>query len=227
VTLRLGIAIFVKTPGHSPLKTRLARAIGAHAAREFHLLSAGAVAAVACRAQREMPALAPHWAVAETAALGHPAWASLPAIGQGEGDLGARMGRVTDGLLARFDAALLLGADAPQIEAADICSAVLALGSHQHVIGPSADGGFWLFATRGRVPAATWSATPWSQTDTAARFCAALRDMPSDRTIASLRSLRDADTAEDLPQLLSALEALREPLPEQQRLARWLRALPA
>ncbi len=227
MSLRLGIAIFVKTPGYSPLKTRLAHAIGADAAREFHLLSAGAVAAVACRAQRDMPVLATHWAVAETAALGNPAWASLPAIGQGEGDLGARMGRVTDGLLARFDAALLLGADAPQIEAGDIIAAVDALASHRHVIGPSADGGFWLFATHGQVPAAAWSGTPWSQTDTAARFCEAMCDTPADPAIARLRSLRDVDTAEDLPPLLSALEALRDPLPEQQRLARWLRDLTA
>ncbi len=227
MTLRLGIAIFVKTPGHTPLKTRLARAIGADAAREFHLLSAGAVAAVTCRAQRDIPALATHWAVAETAALGDPAWASLPVITQGEGDLGARMRRVTEGLLARFDAALLLGADAPQIEAGDIIAAVDALAAHQHVIGPSADGGFWLFATRGQVPAEAWSATPWSQADTAARFCAALCAKQADPTIARLRSLRDADIADDLPPLLSALDALRDSLPEQQRLARWLRALPA
>ncbi len=227
VTLRLGIAIFVKTPGHSPLKTRLARAIGAGAAREFHLLSAAAVAAVACRAQRDVPAITPHWAVAEANAQDHPAWASLPTIAQGEGDLGARMRRVTDELLAGFDAALLLGADAPQIEAGDLIAAMDALASHQHVIGPSADGGFWLFATRGQVPAAAWAATPWSQADTAARFCAALCATPEDPAIARLRSLRDADTAEDLPPLLSALEALADPLPEQRRLADWLRALPA
>ena len=226
MTLRLGIAIFVKTPGHSPLKTRLARAIGADAAREFHLLSAAAVAAVACRAQRDMPALATHWAVAEAAALEDPAWASLPVINQGEGDLGARMGCVTEGLLARFDAALLLGADAPQIEAGDLIAAMDALASHQHVIGPSADGGFWLFATHGEVPAAAWTATPWSQADTAARFCAALCTTPADPDIARLRSLCDADTAQDLPPLLSALEALVDALPEQRRLADWLRALP-
>lgn len=224
MTLRLGIAIFVKTPGYSPLKTRLARGIGANAAREFHLLSAAAVAAVTRRAQRERPALATHWAVAETAALGDPSWALLPAISQGDGHLGARMGRVTEGLLARFDAALLLGADAPQIEAGDIITAMDALASHPHVIGPSADGGFWLFATRGHVPLQAWSGTPWSQADTTARFCAALCTTPADPPIARLRSLRDADTAEDLPPLLSALEALRDPLAEQLRLAAWLRA---
>ena len=217
----VGIAIFVKTPGHSPLKTRLAAGIGVDAARQFHLLAAEAVAAVACRAQRDMPTLATHWAVAETGALDDPAWASLPRIPQGEGALGTRMGCVTETLLARFDAALLLGADAPQITATDIAAAIVVLRDHQHVLGPSQDGGFWLFATRGGVPPAAWSATPWSQSDTAARFLDALGDPP----VAHLRRLRDADTAEDLAPLLVALDALADPLPEQRRLARWLRAL--
>lgn len=221
---RVGLAIFVKTPGHSPLKTRLASAIGIEAAQHFHLLAAAAVAAVASRAQRDLQALVPHWAVAEAGALEDPCWHALPTIPQGEGDLGARMGRVTDSLLATFDAALLLGADAPQIEPGDIGAAVDALATHCHVIGPSADGGFWLFATRGEVPATAWSATPWSQPDTAGRFCQALGANPHDASVGRLRSLRDADTAEDLPPLLSALDALLDPLPEQRRLADWLRA---
>ncbi len=222
--MRVGIAIFVKTPGHSPLKTRLAVGIGRDAAQQFHLLAAGAVAAVARQAQRDMPLLTTQWAVAETTALGDPAWASLPRIEQGEGDLGARMRHVTEHLLARFDAALLLGADTPQVTAADIVDGANALASHQHVIGPSVDGGFWLLATRGGVPAAAWSATPWSRTDTATRFCDALRtDGLGKASITRLRSLRDADNADDLPPLLDDLDALNGPLPEQQRLTRWLR----
>jgi len=224
MSLRVGLAIFVKTPGHSPLKTRLASAIGVEAAQHFHLLAAAAVAAVASRAQRDLQTLVPHWAVAEANALEDSTWHALPTISQGEGDLGARMGRVTDSLLAKFDAALLLGADAPQIEPGDIAAAVQALATHRHIIGPSADGGFWLFATRSSVPAAAWLATPWSQSDTAARFCQTLGANPEDAFIARLRSLRDADTAEDLPPLLSALDLLGDPEPEQRQLADWLRA---
>lgn len=225
MTVRLdsgvGIALFVKTPGHSPLKTRLAAGIGVESARQFHLLAAGTVAAVARRAQRDMPTLAPHWAVAETAALDDPAWTSLPRIAQGEGDLGVRMGRVTETLLQRFDAALLLGADTPQITPTDLAAALVGLQECPHVLGPSEDGGFWLFATRGGVPPAAWSETPWSQADTAARFCEALGEAP----FTHLRRLRDVDTAEDLPPLLASLETLTDPLPEQRRLADWLRAL--
>ncbi|MEO6226628.1 MAG: DUF2064 domain-containing protein, partial [Thermomonas sp.] len=148
-----------------------------------------------------------------------PAWASLSRIEQGEGDLGARMRHVTEFLLARFDAALLLGADMPQITASDIAFAIDGLQESQHVLGPSEDGGFWLFATRGNVPPATWSSTPWSQADTATRFSAALGDAKMTR----LRSLRDVDVANDLPPLLRDLDALEQPLTEQHRLAEWLR----
>ncbi len=225
MTMRVGIAIFVKTPGHSPLKTRLAAGIGVDAAQQFHLLAADAVAAVARRAQRCMPVLTPHWAVAEATALDDPAWSALPRIAQVEGDLGARMAHVTEHLLTHFDAALLLGADTPQITATDIIAAARALQTTQHAIGPSIDGGFWLFATRGGVPEAAWSDTPWSQADTAARFCdVVLNDALNDASIAHLRSLRDVDSTDDLLPLLHDLDALDGPLPEQQRLAEWLRA---
>lgn len=219
---RIGLAIFVKTPGHSALKTRLARGIGREAAETFHRLAAGAVAAVARAARQRSPGLVPAWAVAEDAALGDALWAELPTLAQGPGDLGARMRRVTETLRGATGGALLLGADTPQLRADDLLQAVAALDGHDHVIGPSRDGGFWLFGTRGAVPAAAWTATPWSQADTAERFRAALGTAP----IATLRSLRDADTAADLAPLLAELEALPSALPEQARLAAWLRTLP-
>lgn len=223
ITLRLGIAIFVKTPGHSPLKTRLAAGIGIEAAQEFHLLAADAVAAVAREAQRDFPKMTPHWAVAESEALDDPLWASLPRIGQGEGDLGARMCNVTERLLTHFDAVLLLGADTPQVKTADIIAATHELQTSQHVIGLSVDGGFWVFATRGGVPAAAWETTPWSQADTALRFCnALLRDASGNAPIGRLRCLRDADSVDDLRPLLHDLQALEQPLPEQSRLMDWL-----
>ncbi|MEO7252114.1 MAG: DUF2064 domain-containing protein [Arenimonas sp.] len=220
MTSRTGIAIFVKTPGHSPLKTRLAAGIGAASAQRFHVLAANAVGAVARKAQDELPGCVAHWAIAEASALDDPQWANLSRMEQGAGDLGARMGHVTAALLHEFDAAVLLGADTPQITVDDIHAAIGALRSNQHVIGPGDDGGFWLFASRGGVPARAWSSTPWSQADTAARFCAALGAAP----IAHLRKLRDVDRAEDLPQVVASLDGLRHPLPEQVRLAQWLRS---
>lgn len=213
--VRAAAAIFVKTPGHSPIKTRLAATLGKAAAQSFHRLSAQAVAAVAAAT----PGLAAYWAVAEADALDDPAWAGLPRFAQAPGDLGARMAQACDALRARHGRALLLGADAPQLTVADLTAALDALDDHAHVIGPSADGGFWLFATRTAVPPAAWTRTPWSQADTGARFVAALGEAP----VARLRTLRDVDTADDLAPLRAALDALADPLPQQRALAAWLR----
>ncbi len=214
-----GLAIFVKTPGHSALKTRLAATIGVAAATAFHRQAAQAVVAVARAAQSLLPGLQAYWAVAERTALDDPLWSNLSRIPQGDGTFGERMRRVCGVLRDAHGRALLLGADAPQITVADIHDALHALDSHQHVLGPSVDGGFWLFGTRCAVPTVAWTATPWSQPDTASRFRAAL----GDARIALLRTLRDADTIHDLAPLLSMLDALRDPLPEQTTLASWLR----
>lgn len=220
---RIGLAIFVKTPGHSPLKTRLAAGIGRESAERFHRLAAEAVAAVARAAQAQLPGLATAWAVAEDSALDDALWSGLPRMAQGGGDLGARMRHLVERLCSAHGGALLLGADAPQLRVDDLVASVRALDDHDHdhVLGPSADGGFWLFGTRRPVPAMAWTATPWSQVDTAERFVAAL----GTPRIARLRTLRDADAADDLPILLDALDALPVPLPEQARLTDWLRSL--
>ena len=216
-----GLAIFVKTPGHSPLKTRLAQAIGRDAAEAFHRHAAAAVADVVMQAQASMPGLVAYWAVAEPDALDAPIWRALPRIAQGDGDLGARMRSVCETLRERHGRAVLIGADAPQLRAADVLAACAALDTHDHVIGPSEDGGFWLFGTRIAVPEHAWSETPWSQSDTAMRFLAALDDSP----VATLRRLCDVDTVDDLAALADALRALSAPTTKQAALARWLRDL--
>lgn len=222
-TSTAGLAIFVKTPGWSPLKTRLAQAIGKAAAEAFHRLAAAAVAEAAMRAQASMPGLVAYWAVAEADALDAPIWRGLPRIAQGDGDLGARMRSVCDTLRERHGRAVLIGADAPQLDAQDLLAACAALDAHHHAIGPSEDGGFWLFATRVAVPDAAWSDTPWSQADTAMRFLDALGD-PS---VARLRTLCDVDTVDDLAALAETLFARSTLTPAQTALAIWLRDLPA
>lgn len=212
------VAIFVKTPGLSPVKTRLARGIGAAPAAEFHRLAAAAVGAVA---RASMPAVVPCWAVAERAALEHPLWDGLPAVWQGEGDLGARLHHVYSGLLARHGAVLLIGADAPQVTPALLRGAADAVrtAGAPYAIGPADDGGFWLFGGRASVPERVWRAVAYSQADTSAQLAAALRPIGD---ITAVPGLADTDVAADLPGLLAALSNLEAPLPEQASLADWL-----
>jgi len=212
------LAIFVKTPGTSPVKTRLAQTLGREQAERFHVLAAQAVAAVACTAG---PDILPYWAVAESAALGHRLWTQFPAIWQGTGGLGERMDRVFSRLQRRHGKVLLLGADTPQIDTAILHAACRALEdpATPHVIGPASDGGFWLFGARCPVPSDIWHAPPYSSSQTARIFEDRLSTLGG---IAHLSMKTDLDHAEDLPALVCELDALPAPLPAQQALRAWL-----
>lgn len=213
-------AIFVKTPGLSPLKTRLAAGIGQAAAEHWYRLAADAVAEALAR----VPGLTACWAVAEPVASAASVWPGLPLIGQGEGELGERMGRVHAALLERHDFVLLLGADTPQLEPAHLVEAVswLDSGEPRLVMGPARDGGFWLLGANRDPAPADWLRAPCGRADTACGFRVAMARHGAWRL---LPELTDVDEAQDLDAMLAEVGSLEHPLPAQLRLAAWTRAL--
>ncbi|MBU6415632.1 MAG: DUF2064 domain-containing protein [Xanthomonadaceae bacterium] len=215
------VAIFVKTPGHSPVKTRLARAIGHEAATEFHLLAAGAVAEVVGAAQGWNASFRPYWAVAECGAMDDRAWCAFPRLWQGDGELGDRLDRVYAILRTAHERVLLIGADAPQVTPELLRQARMALDDPvtPFVMGEAEDGGFWLFGGRAPILREVWCKVGYSRDDTASQLCDALR---SNGEIAVLPTLTDVDRPCDLPVLAEALAALRTLLPAQLRLLEWL-----
>ena len=215
------VAIFVKTPGLSPVKTRLAAGIGSMLATEFHRRAASAVGAVVCAA---MPDIVPYWAVAEREALAHPGWDAFPLLWQGDGDLGTRLDRVYAELLERHGSVLLIGADTPQVTPALLRDAARTVrdGGPPYAIGPATDGGFWLFGGRVPVPPAVWRSVVYSRADTGAMLAGALRLFGA---VGWVSSLADTDQVSDLPGLAAALQALRDPLPEQVSLGHWLQTI--
>lgn len=213
------LAIFVKTPGHSPVKSRLASERGEPYAVDWYRQAASAVASVACLAQARHGVVA-YWAVAEPDALG--AWPGLSKIAQGEGGLGARMARVHAQLVARHGFGVLLGADAPQLTAALLGEAIdwLSQPSPRLLLGPASDGGFWLFGANTTPPLQAWTAVGYSVADTARQLQHSMRDAGDWRTLATLT---DADHASDLADVQRALDILADPTPEQRELACWMR----
>ena len=215
-----GLAIFVKTPGLSPVKTRLAQGVGRLRAESFYVASAEAVASVALQAQaHDGPTV--YWAVAEPSAMTYDAWRDLPRIPQGGGTLGERMDKVYRLLLARHRFAVLIGADTPQMVADSLLRASNWLSSDEPrlVIGRAADGGFWLFGGNTALPRPAWRSPAYSSDRTATDFITAMN--PFGRWL-EVESLADVDHADDLPRVLHELESLPQPTPEQQRLAQWL-----
>ncbi|WP_343225578.1 TIGR04282 family arsenosugar biosynthesis glycosyltransferase [Novilysobacter antarcticus] len=215
------LAIFVKTPGRSALKTRLAGGTGDAYAQRWYALAADAVASVATRAREDFGITA-YWAVAEAGAESE--WTGLPTIAQGEGDLGTRMARVHAELVERHGFAVLIGADAPQLTATLIGQAadwLAAPGATEPrlSLGPASDGGFWLFGSNRVVPLPAWVQVRYSQADTASRFSESMRIYGRWQTLAALT---DVDRAEDLKRVQQALDALAEPTAAQRTLAQWM-----
>ncbi len=215
-----GLAIFVKTPSLSPIKTRLASGVGQLRAEAFYLSSAEAVASVALGAQAQGGPTA-YWAVAEPSAITGDAWADLPRLPQGGGTLGVRMDQVYRSLLQRHHFALLVGADTPQLTATSLLQAGqwLSASEPRLVLGRAADGGFWLFGGNTPLPRSAWCRPQYSNTHTAEEVVAA---MSSFGTWLELERLTDVDHANDLPTVQCALNALPQPTPAQQQLAQWL-----
>lgn len=215
---RGALALFVKTPGLSPVKTRLARAIGNAAAERLYLACADAVSELLQRFARESGVRCV-WAIAEGDSLAPAFWAArggLDWVPQGEGGLGARMARVHHRLVREHRFGLLIGADLPQLRREYLQRAADWLRAPQarQVLGAAEDGGFWLYGGNRTAPEVLWESVAYSQPRTGSEFRAALSGFGD---WLDLPPLCDLDTPEDLQQLAAALRALPGPLPAQQR----------
>lgn len=218
------IAVFVKTPGLSPIKTRLAATLGKQRSEAFHLASAWAVSSVVQSLSMQAD-VESYYAVAEQAAINHYHWEELPCVWQGEGGLGERMAHIYQALLTQHDFVILVGADIPQMNVKELLNASTWLaqdGQPRFAFGPSYDGGFWLFGGSCRVPHTVWAEVMYSEADTGAQFFSKLEPLGDIKT---LSCLRDVDESQDLIPLLKSLVNLEEPSPEQCELIDFLNTL--
>ena len=220
MTTAVAIAIFVKTPGHSPVKTRLAERLGHALAEDWHRHAAAAVASVALQVECAAKPVAVYWAVAEDSAIDDPLWRHLPRIAQGAGGLGERLAKVHQSLIEAHGAVLLIGADSPQMSARDLeqaCRWLLA-PAPRSVIGMSEDGGFWIAGSNRPMATEAWTQVRYSAGETGRDMRASLLACGRCKT---LRTLTVVDTADDLERVQRALKQLQAPTPEQSQLIAW------
>lgn len=225
--MSVAVAVFVKTAGLSPVKTRLAASIGSASAEEFHCLSARATESfVRDAVARSRGQLTPYWAVAENEGLTSPFWSGFERIWQGEGGLGERLDRVYSTLLEKHNSVLLMGADSPQLRGNVLLEAMALLQKDdQYVIGNADDGGFYLFGGRGEVSREVWLSVPYSAQTTSHVLRAKIQGRGE---IFDLAGDFDVDSLAELERLRARLEADREhATPAQLELLEWLAGIDA
>lgn len=119
---------------------------------------------------------------------------------QASGDLGARMDQAFHRGLAEAAQVLLIGTDAPQLDAAYLQAASAALADSDAVLGPAADGGYVLIGLRRPAPR-LFEAMPWSTERVLALTRARL--VECGLRWVELPTLCDIDAADDLADLPS------------------------
>jgi len=182
------IIIFVKAPRLGFVKTRLAATIGNEAARAAHCqLTENVLANLAPLPHLEIR-FTPDDAEKEITQWLRNDWTAHP---QGNGDLGNRMHHAFTEVNSP---AIIIGSDCPQVELSDFITAAKALQTHDAVIGPATDGGYWLIGLNAPC-SALFEGIEWS-TDEVLQSTLAKAD-ETGLSVQLLRELEDVDTGAD------------------------------
>ena len=189
------LVILAKTPGISPFKTRLSNSIGVKntlvfyeelrdCLLEFHSLANTAV----------------YIATAEEEGMKDQFWTRFNTFHAEGVNLGEKQHFVFNSFLEKYRDVVLIGLDIPQINCQLIDQAFESLRHSDYVIGPSTDGGFYLFGTKNKVAWYTWNKTPWGNSQTMKIFLSLLDSIPE-----FLPSLTDLDTLEDFDKVVKEM----------------------
>ena len=216
---RGALAIFVKTPGLSPVKTRLAESLGVEKAREFYELALVATAALAGEISKRNLNIDIYWAVAEKEAHEGEHWEGFPTIWQGEGDLGERLNTVYETLLNKHRFVCFMGADSPHLLVEDITAAIRKVRSGAaFILGETTDGGFYFFGGTKPIPKNSWTSVEYSSAITFQKLSYNLLQISQ---VSSIPKDFDIDVINDLGRYLK-IKTIGL-LPEQSALIDWSR----
>lgn len=204
------IALFVKTPGLSPIKTRLAASISESSAIELYKLCVEAVKETVTASS-----ITAYWAVAEESAVHSSYWKDFTTLHTGEGELGKRQSHIYNTLIEKFDRVLLIGADTPQLTVELLNETTQKLREYDFVIGPALDGGYYLFGGSKPIAESIWTAVTYSEANTRKNL-----ENKLSGTIFHLPTLCDIDTVESFSRVIK--EMPRKPTDSQHAVIKWI-----
>jgi len=217
------VAVFVKTPGFSPVKTRLSASLGIDEAEAFYRLSVQAMVEILRDVQSRAVANQwdAYWAVAEAAPECHSQWHDFPVIPQGDGELGQRLAAIYSRLLQDYQQVVLVGGDCPQLSAQVFEEAQRLARDGSFVLGPARDGGFYLLLGQTALPPGFWESIPYSVGHTMETLVMKLMDLG--HSVRFLPHLSDVDQVADLAVLGVELSRLGQRTRHQEKICDWLR----
>ena len=208
---KTALVFFVKTPGLSPTKTRLASEIGKDAALHAYKCCLKYIEdkALLLKSQSDLN-IDVFWAIAEQEALEKSIWEKLSRIDQGaESDLGSRLHYVYQKLKKNYHSVCFMGSDSPLFPVDEVKSNIMQLANSKNSasIGPTLDGGYYFFGCNQELTKTVWTQVKYSSESTLESFKDSL---PKSLKLHTMATHWDIDTKTDLdkaikldPQFLS------------------------
>ncbi len=194
------VIVFAKAPRPGYVKTRLAADLGPdEAVRIYRTLGRRTLDALRSGSESVFVYYDPPdpEALAEIQAwLGSDRIEYRPQV---SGDLGERMARAFDERLAEADRVCIVGTDVPGIGPGTLEEAFRSLETHDVVVGPATDGGYYLVGLRETRPE-LFREIPWSTGAVLETTLARAREVGADVGLLATRT--DVDTKEDVPREL-------------------------
>jgi len=205
------LVLLTRFPRVGEVKTRIAEQLGAEAARDLHdrlakhtlkrllALQACGEASVEVRTDASF-----HGAVRDWLGKG-------PGIRyQGEGDLGTKLANsFASGFSKRVDKVVVVGSDCPALESRHLREALAALDTHDVVLGPATDGGYYLIglsrSASARALGPLFADMPWGSSEVLLQTIHAAEN--TGLVVALLDELPDVDRPEDVEDAEANLSA--------------------
>lgn len=187
------LLVLCKNPILGKVKTRLANSVGKKKALEVYRFLLKHTAKVAAGTPSNK------WIFYSNKVLTNDAFqgANYHKTLQVKGDLGARMQAAFEAAFeAGYEQAIIIGSDCYELSSSIVETALTALNTHDVVLGPAKDGGYYLLGLRQMIPA-VFENKPWSQAHLLHETLQELTHLKYSYQL--LPQLSDIDYLEDLP----------------------------
>ena len=193
-----GLFLFTRFPQPGRTKTRLIPALGAVGAADLQRQMTEYLLRRFQKICQARPlTLEVHFAGGSKAQMRRWLGDTAVLMPQCQGDLGERLTfALQQGFAGGLQQILVVGSDCPDITEAQIKQALTALETHDVVLGPAVDGGYYLIGLN-HLHAPLFKDIPWSTAQVLERTRAIAHQ--SDLSVALLTPLSDIDRPEDLP----------------------------
>lgn len=191
------LILFTRYPEPGRTKTRLIPALGAQGAAALQREMSESIVSHMVQFASQYP-VSPEIRYADGNQQAMEDWLAndIPCLAQGEGDLGDRLHRAFAQAFAQgAQAVVVIGADCPGLTPSFFAQAFCALDSHDLVLGPATDGGYYLIGLNQPAPA-LFSEIPWGSGE----VLTATLEQAQTLALAThiLEPLADVDRPEDL-----------------------------